>query len=702
MTNHFDLDQQIQLAQARLVQIRQQADLPARDRESLLVEAISELSISLEELHVATEELQQQNDELRATRQDLDCERQRYQGLFDFAPDAYLVTDGNGIIQAANCAAQTLFNVRRDWLVGKPLSIFFTAENSIYLHSQLEQIQTVSAQPETLYFVQDRELSLQPRDSEPLPVSLSLSGEYDRQGALVQLCWLFHDLRERKLAEQKIREQAALIDIATDAISVQDLENRTIFWSQGAERLYGWTAAEALGKKISELIYKDLHSAELAIATHDTLEQGSWQGELENISKTGKTIKVASRWTLVRDESGKPKSILVVSSDITEKKKLEQQFYRAQRLDILGILAGGIAHDLNNIFTPILVISQLLPVKSKNMDAQTQKLFKILEASAKRGVSLVKQILVFSRGSEGKLVVLQVGNLIEEVEAIAQQTFPKSIEIQTKFSTRTLWLTKADPTQLHQVLMNLVVNARDAMPNGGLIEISAENRLIDKISAAMNPDAHEGKYVCITFSDTGVGISPDNLDLIFEPFFTTKVVEKGTGLGLFTVLRIVKNHGGFLQVFSKVSKGTQFQVYLPAIEKNVIKSTQETKLLRGNGELILIVDDEAAVRQITTTSLEEYHYKVLPAKDGIEAISVYAQHQNTIRIVFLDMMMPNMDGLMAIRTLCAMNPQVKILATSGLLNQRQLAFAAGAKTFLSKPYTIQELLQTVSELLATN
>lgn len=701
MTNHFDLDQQIQLAQARLVQIRQQADLPASDRESLLVEAISELSISLEELHVATEELQQQNDELRATRQDLDWERQRYQGLFDFAPDAYLVTDGKGIIQAANCAAQTLFNVRRDWLVGKPLSIFFTAENNIYLHNQLEQIQTVSAQPDTLYFVQDQELSLQPRECELLPVSLSLSGEYDRQGELVRLCWLFRDLRDRKLAEQKIREQAALIDIATDAISVQDLENRTIFWSQGAERLYGWTAAEALGKKISELIYKDLHSAELAIATHNTLEQGSWQGELENISKTGKTIKVASRWTLVRDESGKPKSILVVSSDITEKKKLEQQFYRAQRLDSLGTLAGGIAHDLNNILTPILMISQLIPIKSKNLDAQSQKLFKILESSANRGASLVKQIRIFSRRSEGEFVVLKVRKLIEEVEIIAQQTFPKSIEIRTNFSTSTLWLIKADPTQLHQVIMNLAVNARDAMPNGGQIEISAENRSIDEIYVAMNPDSNSGNYVCITVTDTGIGIAPENLDLIFEPFFTTKVVEKGTGLGLFTVFGIVKNHGGFLQVFSKVGKGTQFQVYLPAIEKNVIKFTQEIKLLRGNSELILIVDDEAAVRQITTTSLEEYDYKVLQAKDGIEAISIYGKHQNTIRIVFLDMMMPNMDGLMAIRILCAMNPQVKILATSGLLNQRQLAIAAGAKAFLSKPYTIQDLLQTVSELLET-
>lgn len=508
------------------------------------------------------------------------------------------------------------------------------------------------------------------------------------------------DISDRRLAEQKIAEQAALIDLVTDAIYVRDLENRILFWSQGSERLYGWTAAEAVGKVAGELFQKESRS-QLDEGVKTTLEKGFWQEELEQVTKLGREIRVASRWTLVRDESGNPKSILIINSDITEKKQLEQQFYRAQRLESLGTLAGGIAHDLNNIFAPILMISQLLPLKFKNLDDRTTRLLKTLEVSAKRGADLVKQILVFTRGKEGKPIAFQVGHLIKEVEKMARQTFPQSIEVRTDISTHSLWQVKADPTQLHQVLMNLVVNSRDAMPHGGTIEMTARNRDIDESYAALHLDARAGKYIEIAINDTGTGIPPQILDLIFDPFFTTKEVGKGTGLGLFTVLGIVKNHGGFLQVFSKVGNGTQFQVYLPAVETRSISESEDPKLLKGNGELILIVDDEAAVRQMTTAALEENNYNVLLARDGIEAIALYTKYPHKISVVFLDLMMPNMDGLTAIRMLCAMNSRVKIIATSGLPDRRQPAIGAGAKAFLSKPYTIQELLQTLSQLLAT-
>ncbi|MGB7271844.1 MAG: PAS domain S-box protein [Geitlerinemataceae cyanobacterium] len=391
-----------------------------------------------------------------------------------------------------------------------------------------------------------------------------------KKGRPLRVIGVHTDISDRKLSEQKIREQAALIEIATDAISVRNLDNCVLFWSKGAERLYGWKASETLGKNIQELLYSQERSAAVEIATYDTLQKGYWQGELENVTKTGKTIIVASRWTLVRDESKKTKFILVVSTDITEKKQLEQQFYRTQRLDSLGTLAGGIAHDLNNIFAPILMISQLLPLKLKNLDARSQKLLKTLETSTKRGADLVKQILVFTRGTEGQPIVVQIGHLLNEVNRMARQTFPKSIEIRMEISTRTLWLVKADPTQLHQVLMNLVVNSRDAMPNGGQIELSAENREIDENFAAINLEAYAGKYIEISISDTGIGMASEILDRMFEPFFTTKDVGKGTGLGLSTVRGIVKNHGGFLQVSSQVGRGTQFKVYLPAVEETAL------------------------------------------------------------------------------------------------------------------------------------
>lgn len=258
-----------------------------------------------------------------------------------------------------------------------------------------------------------------------------------------------------------------------------------------------------------------------------------------------------------------PKSLFTINSDLT-KKQLSAQLYRAQRLESLGTIASGIAHDLNNILTPILIIAQLLPLKLPNHDEQNQQLLKILEDNSKRGVELVKQILSYARGAEGKRVPLQIKHLLKEIEQITKNTFPKSIEICTNIPTQDLWMVSADSTQLHQVLMNLCVNARDAMPQGGTLTISAENLFCDQSCAGLNVEAEVGDYVVITVSDTGCGIPQELLEQIFQPFFTTKDTSQGTGLGLSIVFNIIKSHGGFVKVYSKVGKGSQFQVYLPA------------------------------------------------------------------------------------------------------------------------------------------
>ena len=410
---------------------------------------------------------------------------------------------------------------------------------------------------------------------------------------------------------------------------------------------------------------------------------------------------VDSRWTLMKDEAGNPKSALVVNTDITEKKQLEAQFLRAQRLESLGVLAGGIAHDLNNILTPILASTQLLPLKFPQADPQTQRLLEMLKVSAERGATLVKQVLSFSRGVEGEYVVLQVRHLISEILQMAEETFPKSIELHTNIP-QDLWTICGDVTQLHQVLMNLCINARDAMPNGGFLQISAENLLIDETLARMNLEAQVGPYILITVSDTGVGIPPDSLDKIFDPFFTTKEVGQGTGLGLSTVIGVVKKHGGFVKVYSKVGQGAQFQVYLPTVETlEALQSKVGAEPPAGQGELILVVDDEALIREMTKTSLETYNYKVLTARNGIEAISLYGQHRDSVNAVLMDMMMPSMDGVAAIRTLQRSNPQVKIIAVSGLAASDQLAaaMATGVGTFLPKPYTSEALLKTLHQVL---
>lgn len=502
---------------------------------------------------------------------------------------------------------------------------------------------------------------------------------------------------ERNQAEQKIREQAALLEVTTDAILVRDLENKILFWNKGAERLYGWKAIDALGQNANELLYKEPLSSLQQIRTILD-EKGEWQGELHQVTKDDKEIIVESRWTLVRDEDNKPKSMLVVNTDITQKKQLEAQFLRAQRMESIGTLASGIAHDLNNVLAPILMTAQLL--ETQLHDEHSKRLLPIVITNAKRGANLVKQVLSFARGLEGKFTVLQVKHLISEIKQIALQTFPKSIEICTDIS-QSLWTVCGDATQLHQVLMNLCVNARDAMPNGGTLSISTKNLFVDQNYARMNLDAQVGSYIMITVTDTGTGIPPEILDRIFEPFFTTKEIGKGTGLGLSTAIGIIKSHGGFVNVYSEVGRGTKFKVYLPAAEVTQSQPVEDLELPKGHGEFILVVDDEAPIRDITKAALETYNYKALTASDGIEAIALYAEHREEISVVLTDMMMPDMDGLTTIRMLQKINPQVKIIAVSGLAPRDKLADAAGTtvKTFLSKPYTTKELLTTLKGVL---
>jgi PAS domain S-box-containing protein len=505
----------------------------------------------------------------------------------------------------------------------------------------------------------------------------------------------------RAQTEQKMREQAALINIASDAIFVCDLANRIIFWNHGAQRLYGWTAEEVLGRNASALLYREL-LPQVAEIPPAVFTAGEWQGELHKINKNDTRVIVATRLTLVRDDDGLPHSILSVDTDITEKKQLEAQFLRVQRLESLGTLASGIAHDFNNILTPILAIAQMMSAKSDHSAEQRHHLLKIMEDSAKRGAGLVKQILAFAQGVEGERLPLQVRHLLLEIVQVARQTFPKTIEIETSIPTTDLWPVAADATQLHQVLMNLCVNARDAMLEGGTLSLAAENRMIDESYARLNVEAHPGAYVAITITDTGMGIPTELLDRIFDPFFTTKELGKGTGLGLSTVLGIVKNHGGFVKVYSEVGSGTRFRVYLPAIAEPVnLDVLDDRSLTPGGQELVLIVDDEPLIQQVTQVALEAHNYRTLLASNGVEAIELYTQHQSDISVVLMDSMMPVMDGLTACRALQKINPQVRIVATSGLTSNSLFTEgeSIGVRAFLPKPYMIEELLDKLQEVL---
>jgi two-component system, cell cycle sensor histidine kinase and response regulator CckA len=599
-------------------------------------------------------------------------------------------------VQAMKAGAQDYLVKEQLTPAGLRLAVNAAIE-TVALRTQLQQSLEREAE---LYEQAQRELA----ERERAEASLQIANEelenrvQARTRELSQAIeWLQQEMRNRKQAVEKIREQAALIDISPDAIFVRDLECHVLFWNKGAEEMYGWTSDEIIGRESCQLLIKP-QSSQLELPLSTVLTTGEWQGELTKVMKSGQEILVFSRWILMRDEAGNPKSILTVETDITAQKQLEQQFLRTQRLESLGTLASGIAHDLNNILTPILGTAQLLPLMLPPLDEQNQNLLKLLSDSASRGSNLVKQILFFAKGTEGNRITLQVSHLLREIRQLVCQTFPKSIDIQIHIPEG-LWMMSGDVTQLHQVLMNLCVNARDAMPNGGILSLSPENIWIDEQYAQMELEAKVGPYLVITIADTGTGIPQNILDRIFDPFFTTKEASKGTGLGLSTAIGIVKSYGGFIKISSKVGEGTQFKVFLPATETTKITSQENLPPSVGNGESILVVDDETPILTISKETLQFYNYRVLTANNGIDAIAQYAQHQNEISLVLMDMMMPEMGGEKAIQTLRLMNPRVKIIASSGIESNKEVAAAVGAKAFLSKPFTSDDLLNTLHRVL---
>jgi two-component system cell cycle sensor histidine kinase/response regulator CckA len=779
-------------------------------KQTASIKVLSKNELNAIEYEKALEELRAQNAELLAERDAAELQRSRYLELFHLAPDGYLITDVDGVIQESNLAAHELFASHQKYLYGHPLARFIDAKSQKTLcglllpfdadegvrqaelsfksgekkfmaivsiapvfaqngelegwrwmmHDITERIrredlireqsemleQTYDAifaweldggitfwnrSAEQLYGYSRAEAlgnsthellkTTYPIPREKFLAELKGKGRWEgelihttktRQRIIVESRLVLteqknskvvvlettHDITARQESEERIRQQASLLDKTQDAVLVCDLSRRILFWNKGAEKIYGWKTEEALGREICDVICSgDQSATEKALKAMENADE--WQDEVVNFTKDNKKIITISRWTRVRSEEQNPDYFLIVNTDITDIKRTEEHLLRAQRMESIGTLAGGIAHDLNNILSPITMSVGMLQA-NEEIGAKSEPWLSIIKESAMRGTDLTKQVLVFTRGTEGERIEIGLRHLIKDLIKIFKETFPKTITVRYEIQPE-LFLVSADPTQLHQVLMNLGVNARDAMPYGGTLEIKARNILIDEMTARMNMDAEAGNYVLLTVEDTGEGIPEEVLNRIWDPFFTTKDAGKGTGLGLSTVLSIIKSHRGFINVYSEPRRGTRFSVYLPASanQMKTAENEQSARYPRGNGELILVVDDEANIRQVTTAMLEKYDYRTLSASDGTEALAAYAQNKN-IALVITDMAMPYMDGAATIRALRKINPEIKIIAASGLTDE-QKDDLKNLKTdaFLLKPFTVEKLLTTIAAIL---
>lgn len=500
--------------------------------------------------------------------------------------------------------------------------------------------------------------------------------------------------KDKELADLKFALDEAAI------VATTDQTGRITYVNDKFCQISKYGRDELLGQD-HRIVNSGYHSKEFIRSIWTTIANGNvWRGELRNRAKDGSIYWVDTTIVPFVAADGKPFQYTAIRYDITERKTAQEQLLRAQRMESIGTLAGGIAHDMNNILSPVLMAADML--RDQAADEASARWISMIRENAERGAELIKQVLTFARGMAGERITVQLKHIVKDLAGVLKETFPKSIAIRLDVEPE-LRTISADPTQIHQILMNLCINARDAMPQGGTLTLTVENVQLDETYARMHIDAAPGPYLLIMVSDTGTGMSKDVQDRIFDPFFTTKSVGKGTGLGLSTALTLVKSHGGFINVYTEENKGTQFSIYFPSAEaaERAPARVAEVALPQGAGQKILVVDDEENLRVITQAMLEGNGYEVASASDGTDALAAYVGQAKKFALVLTDMAMPQMDGMAMIRALKKIDPAVRIIAMSGLMSHEQTSElqSLGIDGYLSKPFTKDKLLTAVAEIL---
>ena len=521
----------------------------------------------------------------------------------------------------------------------------------------------------------------------------------DANGDVSGVLGTYVDITELRRTEASEARLATAVQQAVETIVITDDKGVILDVNPAFERTSGYTREEALGRN-PRMLQSGRHSTEFYQRMWTTLTHGDvWRGRLTNKRKDGTFYDEEVTISPMRDAAGRIYSYVAVKRDVTEEGKLEAQLRRAQRLESVGTLAGGVAHDLNNALAPILMATELLRLE---LPASASNDLGLIEDGARRSADLVKQLLSFAKGAEGERLPVQLRPLVKEMERLVRSTFPKNIELRVECQKR-LPVILGDATQLHQVLLNLLLNARDAMPDGGTLSLDMRSATVDASMETEILGVAPGRYVVVRVTDSGTGIPPELLDRIFDPFFTTKDADKGTGLGLATSLGIIKGHSGFIRVYSTPGQGTTFSVYLPVHDADAVDGTEPEATsteFRGNGEVILVVDDEPSMRNVLRRVLTKLNFKVLTAADGTSALRELSEHGEGLAAVITDLHMPQLDGVSFVRVLRGRAPTAGVIVVSGLLAEREREEFArlGVRALLDKPFSQAELvtaLQTV-------
>jgi two-component system, cell cycle sensor histidine kinase and response regulator CckA len=638
----------------------------------------------VQELQIHQIELEMQNEQLEQARTETEAALELYTDLYEFAPSGYFTLDRDGTIRQANLTGSGLLGVDRSHLMNRNFQLF-VAENSRPV------FQAFAAKVFTSHSRETCEAMLLREGKPPFYARIeAVSSDSGQECRAVVV-----DITERKRSEEKIQEQASLLELSQDAIYVRSLDEKIQYWNKGAEQLYGWTAEEAIHGDFGKMGYEERTAFE--VAKRIFLEEGNWSGEVRKLTKARQEVVVASRWTLLRDGQGNPSSILVIDTDITEQRQLEAQF-RTQRLELIGTLAGGIAHDLNNILQ-VIVTNLDLAASAVALDERLPKYLDDASQGAKRATNLSRRLLTFSKGGAPIKQALDVAEILTHAVLLALSG--SKLKSHLAFQ-RDLYPVFGDPVQLTQVIENVVINACEATPQRGKLLVRAENLDESLLASSALP---AGRYVRIEIEDNGTGIPENIRERIFEACFTTK--PGGSGLGLATVKSIMQQHGGGITIESKVGRGTTVSLMLPAAvhRPDPPVAALPPPVVKATGR-ILVIDDEEMILSVVGTMLNSLGYECAVAQDGVSGCHKYvrAKEDGTpFAAVLLDATIPNgVSGEEALKLLLEADPNARVILCSGYADNDLInkAEQLGFKAFLAKPFSISDFVSVFNKVLS--